>query len=279
MARQPGLWDFVRAAFNAKPIGMFVAPNWIGLAAFGLLGLVNPGFWALGAGLELGYLSLLATNPRFQRTVAASETSDAQRNWQARVEALLAHLDEKDRTRYASLQRRCQAVLAAHAGDPGWSAGFDTHADSLSRVAWIYLRLLVTRHSLAQVLRESDVSQEEVRELRARLDRDNLTEDLRRSLQGQIDILEQRLAKRREAREKLAFLEAELTRIEQQVELVREQAALASDPQSLSQRIDEITGTLDGTAQWVRDQQQIYGAMDDLLMEPPPLQPRAKELQ
>ena len=39
---KPGFWDHVRAAFNARPIGMFVPPNWVGLAAFGFLGLLNP---------------------------------------------------------------------------------------------------------------------------------------------------------------------------------------------------------------------------------------------
>ena len=49
----------------------------------------------------------------------------------------------------------------------------------------------------------------------------------------------------------------------------------------LSQRIDEIAATLGGTGQWIRDQQQVYGAMDDLLTEPPPLTPdaRARESQ
>ena len=35
MASKPGFFDYMAAAFNARPIGMFVAPNWIGLAAFG----------------------------------------------------------------------------------------------------------------------------------------------------------------------------------------------------------------------------------------------------
>ena len=28
MPRSRGLFDYVRAAFNARPFGMFVAPNW-----------------------------------------------------------------------------------------------------------------------------------------------------------------------------------------------------------------------------------------------------------
>jgi hypothetical protein len=63
------------------------------------------------------------------------------------------------------------------------------------------------------------------------------------------------------------------------VELIREQAALSTDPEILSQRIDQIAATLGGTGQWIRDQQKVYGAMEDLLTEPPPLtvDARAKE--
>ena len=111
--------------------------------------------------------------------------------------------------------------------------------------------------------------------------RGDLTDELRRSLAGQLEILKQRLAQRTDAERKLAYIDAELERIEQQVELIREQAALSTDPELLSQRIDEITATLGATGQWIRDQQQVYGAMEDLLTEPPPLAPdaRARESQ
>jgi hypothetical protein len=94
---------------------------------------------------------------------------------------------------------------------------------------------------------------------------------LRKSLSSQNEILRQRLERRSEARDKLAFLDAELTRMQEQVELIREQAILSTDPEALSERIDQITTTLGGTTQWIRDQQQIYGAMEDLLAEPPPI--------
>ena len=110
---------------------------------------------------------------------------------------------------------------------------------------------------------------------------DTLGDELRRSLAGQIEILNQRIQQRGDAERKLAYLDAELERIQQQVELIREQAALSSDPELLSQRIDEITATLGTTGQWIRDQQKVYGAMEDLLTEPPPLTPdaRARETQ
>ena len=42
--------SYLAAAFNARPLGMPIPPNWFGIAAFGLLGaLVNPGLWLIGA--------------------------------------------------------------------------------------------------------------------------------------------------------------------------------------------------------------------------------------
>ena len=52
-----GLWTYIKAAFNARPIGMFVPPNWIGLAGLGLASLAfGPGVLLIGAGLEVAYL-------------------------------------------------------------------------------------------------------------------------------------------------------------------------------------------------------------------------------
>ena len=56
---------------------------------------------------------------------------------------------------------------------------------------------------------------------------------------------------------------------------------MSTDPELLTRRIDDIAATLSGTGQWIREQQKVYGAMEDLLSEPPPLapDPRARETQ
>jgi chromosome segregation ATPase len=119
----------------------------------------------------------------------------------------------------------------------------------------------------------------------ARLEKDiqnaTLSDDLRKSFSSQLEILQQRISKQQEARAKLAFLEAELTRIQEQVELIREQAVLSADPEAVSQRIDQIAATLGGTTQWIHEQQRIYGKVEDLLAEGPPvmLDMPAKESQ
>jgi len=284
MPSQPGFFDYVAAAFNARPLGMFVPPNWIGLGAVGLLGLLNPGFWLLGAGLELGYLMLLATNPRFQRLVAARPMLAAHAEWNERIQKLLAQLDTGDRKIYEAFAQRCRSILdlQVHTGTEA-APGLDTQADGLGRLSWMFLRLLVARRTIRHVLGDGDP-----RELRTRLaalerqqHNESTSEELRRSLAGQMEILGQRLEQRVEGERKLVYIDAEIDRISQQVELIREQAALSTDPERLSHRIDEIAATLGATGQWIRDQQQVYGAMEDLLSEPPPLAPdaRARESQ
>ena len=287
MARpKPGFFNYLAAAFNARPLGMFVAPNWIGLGAFGLLGVLNPGFWVLGAGLEIGYLLLLATNPRFQRLIAAQPLNESSREWNQRIQGLLARLGNADRSLYNSLAERSRSIidLQVHSGasDP---EGLEAQADSLGRLTWMYLRLLVARNTIRQVIGAGSDGAAELQKKIASLERQQKTpgvsDEVRRSLAGQLEILNQRVRQRGDAEQQLAFIDAELERIAQQVELIREQAALSTDPELLSRRIDEIAGTLGSTGQWIREQQKVFGAMEDLLSEPPPLthDARARESQ
>jgi hypothetical protein len=303
---RPGFWHYVRAAFNARPIGMFVPPNWIGLATFGLLGAtVDPGFWVLGAGLELGYLSLLATNPRFQRMVSGTMSAGAQPSSSRKLQEALASLPPYDRERYAGLESACQSILHLQFGGSTDAPGFQMQAESLGRLTKMYLRLLATRQSIQHVIlaptaepvrgadprsrqlppplpkQESRNLEGRLADLRTRLADPSLSEELRRSLSAQADLIQQRLDRRAAAANQLAFIEAELTRIEQQVELIREQAVLSTDPESFSHRIDEIGATLAGTGEWIAEQQRTLGAMDDLLEQATPVTfpSRAKERQ
>jgi hypothetical protein len=285
MASRPGFLGYVAAAFNARPIGMFVAPNWVGLAAFGLLGLANPGFWVIGAGLEVGYLLALATNSRFQQAVDARPLTAAREAWNARIQQVLGRLEPADRATYDAFAERCRSIIEMQlhgATDP--PHGLEVQADSLGRLSWMYLRLLLARRMINHVLggaRQDADLQGRIASLERQQAQAGLNDELARSISGQLDILRQRLEGRTSGDRKLAYIEAELERIQQQVELIREQAALSTDPELLSRRIDAITATLGTTGQWIRDQQQIYGEMDDLLSEPPPLMPdtRTRESQ
>lgn len=275
------MWRYLKAAFNARPLGMFIPPNWVAVAAVALLALgfrdsasLAGGILAIGGGLELAYLFLLSTNRRFQRLVDAEGASAERAEWSTRLRSMLSELDAADQRRYTALETRCRRILGQQSGRPD-TGELSLQGQGLGRLLWIYLRLLATRHALVRVLREADSVDEPVDRRLARLQKQvrngSISADLRRSFEGQMEILRQRLSKQAEARQKLDFLEAELMRIEQQVELIREQAVVSSDPHLLSRRIDEVGATLGSTSEWIRDQQQLYGSVQDLLDEPPPL--------
>jgi hypothetical protein len=283
-----GLKDYVRAAFSARPAGMLVPPNWIGIGVFALLGVVNPGFWVLGAGAELAYLYAMSTNRRFQRIIDGKHAIAAGQASRLRLTQLVFSLSRDDQERYRAMERRCQAILELQRGAE-ISSGVKAQSEGLARLLWIFLSLMLTRQSINRVLRETggdDPLEKALRVPRAAGDRSleerlaqqeetlkkaDLGEELRKSIAGQVEILRQRIEKRREAREKIAFLEAEVARIEQQADLLREQAVLVTDPEAVSQRIDQIAATLGGTSQWIREQQQIYGQVEDMLAETPPV--------
>src|SRR5262249_14065353 len=233
------------------------------------------------------------------RFVAGEKQVSSQRNVQTQLQTLFTSLSDGDRRRYQRLATRCQGVLEQQFGRSTESPGFTMQSESLGKLTWMFLRLLVTRQAIlrvvsaatgaATVVRMSDYPQappgertEDLQrrpaELQRRLADSTLHDPLRQSIQGQADLLSQRLKRRAEAERKLAFLDAELQRIEEQIELIREQAVLSTDPETFSHRIDEIGATLSGTADWVAEQQRTLGAMDDLLSEPPSLtsQTRAK---
>jgi hypothetical protein len=274
-----GLWTYIKAAFSARPIGMFVPPNWVGLAGVGLASLAfGPGVLLIGAGLELAYLLGLSTSKRFQRLVDGSARLEEREQWQKKLADIVGQLDPDDRERYFNLQRRCYTIIEQQRQN-GDTPELDTQGEGLGKLLWIYLRLLRTRQSILRIIRESldlergkaEPLDKRYRRLSAEVQNADLSDDLRKSLGGQLEILQQRMEKRKETRDKLAFLDAELTRIEEQVELLREQSVVSTTPAAVSERIDHIAATLGDTQQWVRDQQQILGTMEEMLTDPPPM--------
>ncbi len=282
MSARPSFWKCLVAAFSARPFGMFVPPNWIALSAIGLLGLRNPGFWLIGAGVELAYLFSLATNKKFQDWVARRGSAGSDKAFQEKQDALIARLSDTDQARYVAFVSRCRTILDQFHQLDSSGAAAQVQAEGLGKLTWVYLRLLLARRAMLRVLKDPSTSETEELQVRldrvkARLDEKTMDEDLRKSLGSQAEILAQRVNQRSEGRDKLEFLEAEILRIQEQVELLREQSALGADADGLSRRLDEITGSLGGATEWIADQQKVYGQLDDLLDEPPPLTPRTRQ--
>lgn len=256
--RKPSYWW---AAFNARPLGMPIPPNWFGLAAFALLGaFVSPGFLVLGAGLELAYLAGLSSNRRFRKTVDA--TVDADDPAERRYRELLDALSAAQRQRQLQLEARAGEIMTTLGNSPLMSS----HADSLEQLVWLHLRLLGARQALGRVVetarQESAALAQQEAQVDARLASSDIGAELRRSLEQQKTVIDARQAAHVQAERRCEHVDAELQRIEQQIALIREQALLATDEERIGSSLDALTTSFNEASRWLEGQRDLLGAFD-----------------
>src|SRR5262249_41650225 len=157
----------------------------------------------------------------------------AEVDWNTKVAARVQQLLPPDAARFRDFEKRCQGVLAQQKA-AGALTELDLQAEGLGRLTWIYLGLLNARPALLEIMKGGGGELSgKISRLETQLEHET-DENLRQSLGSQLEILRQRAKTQDEGRTKIAFLEAELDRIDQQVELIREQALLAGDPGSVS---------------------------------------------
>ncbi|MCC7461066.1 MAG: DUF4200 domain-containing protein [Gammaproteobacteria bacterium] len=263
--------SYLRAAFNARPFGMPIPPNWFALAAFGLLGaLVNPGLWLIGLGIEGLYLWTLSRNQRFRRSVDATAAEAGTSDSTTRYEALLASLDSGAQSRQYEIEREAAEIV-------GLLQRSTTHASQIGdirQMAWLHLKLLAARAAFAQVLAVADRERRNLDEqesrCRERLAASDADEELRRSLEQQLEVIRSRQDAHREAGRRRELVDAEIARLRQQVSLVREQALLSTDEDTMAQSLDAVSASLNEANRWMRDQREIFADLDHLTDEPPP---------
>ncbi len=260
--------SYLAAAFNARPFGMPIPPNWFGLATFGFLGaFINPGLWLIGLGVEGFYLWWLSKNQRFRNTVdAAAGFNDNT----SRYENLLAQLDSAAQSRQYEIEQEAAEIVAllqrseAHASQIG----------DVRQMAWLHLKLLAARAAFAEVVavaeRERKKLEEQERRGRERLAA-SVDDELRRSLEQQIEVINSRRAAHADAERRMELVDAELGRLRQQVSLVREQALLATEDGNMAQSLDALSASLNEANRWLKDQRELFAGLDNFTDEPPPV--------
>jgi len=257
--------SYLSAAFNARPLGMPIPPNWFGLAAVGLLGaLINPGLWLIGAGLEGFYLWWLSKNERFRATVDA-EHGFTDSN--TRYEMMLAKLDSSAQAHQYEIEREATEIVQLLQR----SEAHGSQIGDVRQMAWLHLKLLAARDSFAEVVevadRERKTLDEQERRCRERLAA-TVDDELRRSLEQQIEVISSRRTAHADAGRRMELVDAELGRLRQQVSLVREQALLVTEEGNLGQSLDALSASLNEANRWLKDQTELFAGL--VVDEPPP---------
>ncbi len=276
-------WDYVKEAFWRRahmPLMGKMPVNQMALGLFGVLGLASPGFWFLGAALETAYLSWLAASERFQKVVQAERLMEIQETWQEGIQAAVGRLSEASRQRYRRLLGQCRRILGISETLNSDSLGNfrDMRAHSLNQLLAIYLRLLTSKEVIRTNTEDVDRGrlEEETRELQERLAKLEEESPLTRSLQATWEIHQRRLSNLNRAKESLRVIDAELERVEKQVELIREESAVSGKPEFLSTRLDAVTSTMSETTRWMDEHSGFFSSLggeerEDVLSQLPDL--------
>jgi hypothetical protein len=233
------------------------------LAAFGLAGFFNPGFWLLGLAAIVAFVGGRSSTARFQKLVDAQRIAARAESAEDRMKAAYERLEPASQSRYRALVLQCREILGL-GSTAGESPVSDFRTGNLNQLLWLFLRLLASREGIQDTLARVDRRQLEagIESLRGRVERAGDPEGpLARSLKATLEIQEKRLANLDGATSNLAVIDAELERIEQQVRLLREESAVSGRPEVLSARLDAVSSTLSETSRWMDQHADLFSDM------------------
>ncbi|MBB5055341.1 hypothetical protein HDF16_000010 [Granulicella aggregans] len=261
------MWRYFKAAFlvgvDVPGVGRLPI-NAMAAFAVAALGFVEPSVWLAGLGIEAAVVSSLAFNSRFQNVVDALALPASVKAEADKRSALIAALPANLNARLVALHKTATRVIAICqklGAEPETIAG--TQA-SLDKLEWICLKLLIARDHLV-----NDLGLESAESLDGRIAalRKQLPDGtgaaapstgLQRSQMATLDLLERRMANLRNRETLLAENESDLCRIEAQVELMRENAAIEGKPAAVDTEI-EFASDLRST--------EIYGTHGELVRD------------
>ena len=263
------MWRYLKSAFlvSVDVPGLGRVPvNALGATAFAILGFAQPAFWFLGLAIEAAVVPTLAFNPRFQKVVQAQSLQTDQVDAAQKRLALVKVLEPGARQRLSSLIDKCNRILEVYRSQQAESYVLDSNDQALQSLHWVYLKLLVARHHLQDPL-NSDTEQsleKKIKELDQDLRDGEETESLRQSKTATLGILKKRLANIRRKQQTLEEIESDLTRIDNQVDLILENATMQGKPQTISADIELASDLLGGSVfgedeSAITDLEQTYG--------------------
>jgi len=263
---EPTQWDYLKAAFFArrrvKGLGG-VPTNVLFMLGAGVAGLLNPGLWLIGGGVELAYLTWLSHNERFRALVRGEHLRRRALTADQQLEAVVSSLSPESQARWKRLQQRCRQIRETSVSlAPGLEATDDPVKSGLDSLLLIHGRLLASREALQAAMSEETRSELErkVEDAGARLERAT-SEAAKRSIESSLEILRKRVAHARSAVDNLQVVDAELDRIENQADLIREELLVNRDPTALSARIDAVSAMMGDANRFLQDNEALLGPL------------------
>ncbi|MES2706419.1 MAG: hypothetical protein V4726_07430 [Verrucomicrobiota bacterium] len=232
-------WPYLRAAVFHRwrfPVLGEVPVNLAALGLFGVLGLDNPVFWAVGGGFEAVWLALTAGRTGYRRKVDAVHRRQAWKRVEERRLALYNQLPPGPRHRHHVLRAACQELTRVSPGsDPEATAEVFT---------WLHLKLLLARETLAAG-RET-APDDDLHGLHARAVLDLSDPAAARLAEQAVSLLESRRHHAEESARRLAHVDEQILRIEAEIASARQRHPRDHTPHDFRHSLSLAGGRLRG---------------------------------
>ena len=236
---------------------------------------------------EAGYLTILGSQPKFQKYVDVREAKDKRQGHQQRgrvaASNLLRSLPRNLRDRYDRLRERC--VELQHIASDLKQTRFEDYDLSLEslqvagldRLLWVFLKLLFTYQSLQKFLDRTSLQRirNDVDRIENRLkaidpnDTSPHAEKIRRTLEDNLATSQDRISNYQRARANLEFVEFEIDRLENKIKSLAEVAVNRQEPDYISGQVDQVAKSMMDTERTMNELQVFtgLGQIDDEVPE------------
>jgi hypothetical protein len=235
-----------------------------GASGFAFLSGMPEVFLPLIAAVEIGYVGLLGSHPKFQKYVdaqaaASVRQSHSQDSSQA-LRQILQQLPSSTLARFEKLRARC-LELRQIASDLKRTRGEEFQApfesmqlEGLDKLLWIFIRLLFTQYSLGKFLDRTNEErmQVDIKQLEKRLseidpaDQSAHAQKMRRTLVDNLQTSRDRLANFLKAAGNHELVGLEIDRLENKINSLAELAINRQEPDFIAGQVDQVaTGMLE----------------------------------
>lgn len=246
---------------------------------FGWLSPVPSVMCPLVVAAEVGYLAMLASNPRFQRAIDVRYHRPAVRDQEEKLQAAIQRvshlknsLSAEERKRFEQLQERCRQLHEIARGVGTASDDFtfaQMHTAGIDKLLWVFLRLLYAKNAMERFFRTTDRKSIEasISDLEARLEASRKKDDLRltKSIEDNLETSRDRLQNYDLVKSNLEFVELELDRIENKINAICEAAVNRQDPDYISSQVDSVADSMVQTEKAMGQIQFLTGLRENEL--------------
>src|SRR5882757_9952794 len=232
---------------------------------------------AIASAIEITYLGLLGTHPKFQAYVDAQQAKEARAassvSTQQALERITKSLPKELLDRFSALKTRCLELQQIAAELQQTSHGDSSmplehfQIAGLDRLLWIHLRLLFTQFALYRFLKQTSEEQiqADIKRLEARLaevpaaSANDKDQRVRKALEDNLQTSRDRLANLQRSRDNFDLVKLEIDRLENKIRSLSELAVNRQEPDYISGQVDQVAASMIETEKTMNELQFVTG--------------------